>query len=75
VKTVLPISVTGDGHDFHEAFVNMFCRVAAMARKRPSPLSLAVPPESIGLIATLDEYYNGKLTAEQAVSKIDELFT
>ncbi len=72
--TLLPISVKGDGAAIYEAVTRMFCRAAAMSRKRPSPMGLAIPPESVGLIAAFDHFYNGKTSATETAAEIDKLF-
>lgn len=75
MKTLLPISIEGDSNIIDEAICRMLCRVAKLARKRPTPLDIMIGPGSIHLIAALDKYYNGVHTAEETAAKLDKLFT
>lgn len=70
VKTLLPMDLRGDSAVLHTAVCEMFCRVWDLARKRPSPFGLAIPPCAVVLIAALDDYYNEKLTAREAADKL-----
>jgi hypothetical protein len=74
MKALIPISNTGDGHDLFEAFVRMFVRTAQLARKRPSPLSMDVPPACIDLVVLCDDIRKG-ITVEDAIKRIDSILS
>ena len=74
MKTLLPVDIEGDSKLIFDAVCEMYVRVWDMARKRPSPLDIAIGPESINLIAAFDKFYNGTATAEQTVEALQEMF-
>lgn len=74
MKRVTPIGIDGDGVLLHEAICQMFVRAAKMARKRPTPIDIAIGPESVNILVALQDYFTEDEDLRTVIERINKMF-
>ena len=69
-----PITLNGDSRKVYDALCQMFVRAAQMARKRPSPIDIAIAPESVSLIVTMEQLFLEEKTVDEVVNQLNKMF-